>query len=107
MPLDLTDHNLEDPCAALQAQIAAYALAVLLALLGWNIALQKQVAEQSAQLARARQSWQTMIVLLNDPAVQWYTIGTGPAQGHFWTDPKSTNACFVIQGLPQLADDRT
>ena len=80
----------------------AFAAVVLFALLGWNIALQNQVIAQAARLAAQRESWQTMIALLNDPAVQWYPVAGDTAKGHFWADPQNQVACLVAQGLPPL-----
>ena len=80
------------------AALAFAALAV--ALLGWNIALQRQLAEQSAQISTNRESWQTMIVLLNDSSLHWYPISGDSATGHLWTTPGSEVACLVAQQLP-------
>jgi anti-sigma-K factor RskA len=80
--------------------------AVLVALLGWNIALQRQSAEQADQVAFHRRSWQTMIALLNDPALRWYPIAGETARGHLWATPQGQDACLVIQNLPELAADQ-
>jgi hypothetical protein len=79
----------------------AFMIAICVVLLGWNIALQNQLG---AQTAFNRQNWQTMIALLNDPAVRWYTINGDTAKGHFWAAPQGQVACLVSQGLPALAD---
>jgi hypothetical protein len=90
---------------------AALAFATLaLALLGWNIRLQGELDRQAAQVAQNRQSWQTMIALLNDSSLRWYTLAAQPsdgatqsmANGHFWTTPRSLVACLVAQDLPDL-----
>lgn len=77
------------------------ALAVLL--LGWNIRLQSQLGQQSAQIVANRQSWQTMIALLNDESLHWYNIGSGAARGHFWSTAQGSVACLVAEDLPELA----
>jgi hypothetical protein len=84
----------------------ALALSLIIALLGWNIALQRQLGEQAAQIGANRASWQTMIGLLNDPAVRWYAVAGDSSHGHFWAAPGGQVACLVIQGLPPLAADR-
>jgi len=84
----------------------ALVVAMLVALLGWNISLQSQLNTQQAQIAAARENWQTMIVLLNDPNVQWYTLSGDTAKGHFWIAPQGKVGCLVVQGLPALTDDQ-
>jgi anti-sigma factor RsiW len=81
----------------------AFTIAVCIVLLGWNIALQNQLRGQTAQMVSNRQNWQTMIALLNDPAVRWYAINGDTAKGHFWAAPQGQVACLVSQGLPALA----
>jgi anti-sigma factor RsiW len=90
---------------------AALAFASLaLALLGWNITLQGELNRQTAQVAQNRQSWQTMIALLNDSSLRWYALAAQPsdgstqskANGHFWATPRSLVACLVAQDLPNL-----
>lgn len=76
-------------------------LAVLL--LGWNISLQRRVNAQAEQIAGNRQSWQTMIVLLNDPTVRSYSLAGSRAYGHFWAAPQGEVGCLIVQGLPPLA----
>jgi anti-sigma-K factor RskA len=82
----------------------AFALATLvfLVLLGWNIVLQSQLFTQSALVAEDRQTWQRMIVLLNDPAVQRYQMVGSGANGRLWAAPQNPFACLVTQGLPKL-----
>jgi anti-sigma-K factor RskA len=94
---------------------AALAFAVLaLALLGWNISLQRELDRQTALVALSRQNWQTMIVLLDDKALTKYAVvadpapaaGQYPAHGHFWASPRAQVACLVAQGLPDLQADQ-
>jgi anti-sigma-K factor RskA len=84
----------------------ALAVAMLVLLLGWNISLQRQISAQQNQIANSRESWQSMIVLLNDPAVHWYPVAGDTAKGHLWVAPESTVGCLVLQGLPALAADQ-
>jgi anti-sigma-K factor RskA len=86
--------------------VLGLALAALVALLGWNIALQRQLGAQADQITANRATWQTMIALLNDPAVRWYTVAGDTAVGHFWAVPRGKVACLVVQGLPALKDDQ-
>src|SRR5262245_13396011 len=92
------------PFAIWSAMAAAAALIV--GLLGWNLALRQDLSAQAAQIAFHRQSWQTMIGLLNDPALRWYQVEGTVAKGHFWTTPAGKDACLVIQNLPPLADNQ-
>jgi hypothetical protein len=81
-----------------------------LALLVWNISLQRELESQTAIVAQSRQNWQTMIVLLDDAALARYAVaadppppaGEYPAHGHFWASPQEQVACLVVQGLPEL-----
>jgi Anti-sigma-K factor rskA len=82
------------------------ALAAIVVLLAWNISLQRRLSTQSAQITANRASWQSMIVLLNDPTVRWYDLAGGTAKGHFWAAPQGKVACLVIQGLPALPSDK-
>lgn len=83
---------------------AAYAFALLTCvLLFWNVNLQSQLSDQKADLASDRQSWQTMIALLNDSSLRWYAVAGQQARGHFWTTPQGQQACLVAQSLPALA----
>jgi anti-sigma-K factor RskA len=84
----------------------AFMAAVLIALLGWNVSLQSQLSTQRVQIATARENWQTMIVLLNDPAVHWYAVAGDTARGHFWVAPQSAVGCLVAQELPALAAEQ-
>lgn len=84
---------------------AAFAFAALaVALLVWNVALQRQVSGQAAELAFHRQSWKTMVALLNDSSVKWYAVAGGGASGHVWATPAGRDVCFVAQGLPAQAE---
>jgi hypothetical protein len=94
---------------------AALAFAMLaLALLGWNISLQRELDNQTELVAQSRQNWQTMIVLLDDEALAKYAVaadpapaaGQYPAHGHLWASPEAPVACLVVQGLPDLPDDQ-
>src|SRR5262245_12270115 len=76
--------------------------AAFVALLVWNLALQRQVDTQAAQLTASRSSWQTMIALLNNSAVRWYAVTGDGTNGHFWATPQGQVACLVVQGLPPL-----
>ncbi len=83
-----------------------FAVAVFVALLGWNISLQSDLSAQRTQIAAAREGWQTMIVLLNDPAVHWYAVAGDMANGHFWLAPQGKVGCLVAQRLPALTADQ-
>ncbi len=85
----------------------AFAALALLALVGWNLALQSQLSTGLGEVAEDRASWQTMIVLLNDPTVQPYQMVGANANGRFWAAPQSQNACLVVQGLPKLDGDHS
>jgi hypothetical protein len=87
---------------AFWAACAFAALAVVL--LGWNISLMSQLSAQTAQVTLNRQSWQKMIVLLNDSSLHWYAVDGAAAHGHFWAAPKGQVACLVAQQLPALAE---
>ncbi|HEX5692898.1 MAG TPA: anti-sigma factor [Roseiflexaceae bacterium] len=80
----------------------AVALAMIIALLGWNISLQRQLSAQSAQIRASREGWQTMTALLNDPDVHWYALAGAGGSGHFWATPGGKVGCLVVQGLPPL-----
>ncbi len=84
----------------------AAALATIIALLGWNLQLRNQIETQSTQLAFSRESWQTMVVLLNDPAIQRYTVTGDHSRGQFWVPPGSQIACLVASDLPELAPNQ-
>jgi hypothetical protein len=85
----------------------AGALAIMIALLGWNISLRNQVAGQQEMIQGYRDTWRTMIVLLNDPAVGWYALAGGPSYGQLWASPQGRVGCLVAEGLPDLAADQT
>lgn len=82
---------------------AASFAAITVLLLGWNIRLQRELSQQSAQIVTNRQSWQTMIALLNDESLRWYNIGSSTARGHFWATAQGSVACLVAEDLPALA----
>lgn len=84
----------------------AFALVALIALLAWNISLQRQLSAQATQLSASRANWQTMIGLLNDSAVRWYAVSGDETRGHFWAAPQGQVGCLVIQGLPSIKDDQ-
>lgn len=81
----------------------AFAL-VSLVLLAWNLALQSQLARQSNQLVASGRGWQTVVALLNDESLRWYTISGDQANGHFWATPQGELACLVAQQLPALPE---
>ena len=83
----------------------AAAAALIVGLLGWNLELRQELSAQAAQIAFHRQSWQTMIGLLNDPALRWYQVAGAAAKGHFWAAPGGKDACLVVQNLPPLTDN--
>jgi hypothetical protein len=80
------------------------ALATIVALLGWNITLQRQLSAQAAQIRNSREGWQTMTALLNDPNIHWYALSGAGASGHFWATPSGQVGCLVVQNLPPLAE---
>jgi hypothetical protein len=73
-------------------------------LLFWNVMLQRQVDQQAGQLAASRQGWQSMIVLLNDTSLHWYTVSGEQAHGRIWAAPQGDQACLVAQQLPALPE---
>lgn len=84
---------------------AAVAFALLsLVLLSWNVVLQRQVDQQTGQLAASRQGWQSVIALLNDASLRWYTVSGEQARGRIWATPQGDQACLVVQQLPALAE---
>jgi len=90
---------------ASRATWAAVAFALLsLVLLLWNVTLQRQVDRQASQLVASRQGWQSVIVLLNDASLRWYTMSGEQANGRFWATPQGEQACLVARQLPTLAE---
>ena len=82
---------------------SAVAFALLsIALLFWNVNLQRQVTAQAKILAASGQGWQSVIVLLNDSSLRWYGISGDQANGRVWTTPQSVEACLIAQRLPAL-----
>lgn len=77
------------------------AAVALLGLLGWNIRLQSQLQAQALQVAKNRDSWQTMTALLNDPTVRAVALTGDRAQGHIWVADDGEVGCLVVQGLPE------
>ena len=82
----------------------AGAFALIVALLGWNISLQQQLAAQTAQIAGSRSGWQTMIVLLDDPTVQVYRLAGDTSFGTVWGTPAGTTGCLMLEDLPAAAN---
>lgn len=80
----------------------AGALALLLALLGWNLTLQGQLTAQNSQLANSRTGWQTLVAMMNDPDVRVSRMTTGTVDGSFWGVPDQRVACLMIEDLPLL-----
>ncbi len=87
---------------ALWAGIAA----MFVALLGWNISLQQQVDQLGAQVTASRTNWQTLVVLLNDPALQVQQIAGTSAHGTFWSTPTGQVACLMVEDLPVLTNEQ-
>jgi anti-sigma-K factor RskA len=75
-----------------------------LVLLSWNMALQRQVNRQANQLVASGRGWQSVIVLLNDASLRWYTVSGEQANGRLWATPQGDQACLVAQQLPTLAE---
>jgi anti-sigma-K factor RskA len=94
---------LRRPALSRAGWAAATFATIAVLLLGWNIGLQRELSQQSAQIVANRQSWQTMIALLNDESLHWYNIGSGTARGHFWSTAEGSVACLVAEDLPALA----
>ncbi len=84
------------------AACAFAALAVMM--LGWNLSLRSQVSDQAAQISFHRQSWQTMVALLNDSTLHWYPVAGAQANGHAWLAEGGDVVCLVAQKLPPLAE---
>ena len=78
----------------------------LLGLLGWNVRLQSQLQAQAAQVARNRETWQTMTALLNDPSVRSVALSGDTANGHIWVADDGEVACLVVQGLPEAGNGK-
>jgi hypothetical protein len=83
----------------------AFMMVMAVALLGWNVMLQNRLGLLETQMGANRESWQTMIGLLNDPTLRWYSVMGDQASGHFWAAPQGRVACLVVQRLPPLAPD--
>jgi len=76
------------------------ALVVIVALLGWNISLQQQLASQTTALTANREGWQTLVGMLNDPTLVSYRMSGSVAQGTVWGVPQRELACLMIENLP-------
>lgn len=84
------------------AACAFAALAVMM--LGWNLSLRSQISDQAAQISFHRQSWQTLVALLNDNTLHWYSVAGEQANGHAWLAEGGDVLCLVAQKLPPLSD---
>ncbi len=86
--------------------LAAAALAALLLLAGWNIALQREVTTLTGQVAKL----QPLGRVLSGAGVHVVTLGPQPAAPSAWgsmvINPSSTDAYFVVEGLPPLPNDK-
>jgi anti-sigma-K factor RskA len=78
----------------------SFAFAVLLALLGWNISLQSRLNAQATQITASRETWHTVVAILNSPDVRAFALTGTNASGHIWAAERDTVACLVAQGLP-------
>lgn len=82
--------------------LLAAALALALALAGWNLALQRQITAVTAQVQRSQQ----LISVLRGAGVQVVTLEPQPAAPNAWAsmviNPAGTDAYLVADGLPQL-----
>lgn len=94
------------PSFGLRAAFACM-LALIVGLFGWNIMLQNQVTTQAAQLAGSRETWQSLVGILNDPAVRWYAVSGETAQGRLWTNSQGEAACLMAEDLPALETTQT
>lgn len=89
------------------------AAALLLALLLWNMSIQRQLGEQrellavaQSQVAASRDNWSVMTRLLNAPDLHWYNLGGTTTNGHFWLSENEGAACLTTKQLPPLADNQ-
>jgi hypothetical protein len=89
---------------ALWASLAA-AAAIIIALLGWNLALQRQVQGQAAQLASSREGWQTLVVLMNRPDLEVSRLSSGSVLATVWSAPNEPAVCVMAEGLPEPYHD--
>lgn len=78
----------------------AFAAALVIGLLGWNMALRAQIETQNQRLIASRDGWDAVTRILNDPAVEVYALSGDSGSGHVWFTPNGTDACVVIEGLP-------
>lgn len=86
------------------AALAFAGLAMIL--LAWNVSLRAEVGEQATEIAYHRQSWQTVIALLNDSSVRWYALAGDRSSAHAWATPEGQDVCFVAQELPDVATNQ-
>jgi anti-sigma-K factor RskA len=87
------------------ALAAALALAVI-ALLGWNIALQNDLNARQAQLAQSRANWIIAADILSDRQVDAHHMAAGAAQASFWVRPGSDVGCLMASRLPELEQNQ-
>jgi anti-sigma-K factor RskA len=76
------------------------------ALLAWNLSLRAEINDQSEEITYHRQSWQTVIALLNDSSVRWYALAGGQSSAHAWATPQGQDVCFVAQALPEIGENQ-
>lgn len=79
------------------------ALAMIVGLLGWNIALQRQLSTRNALLNTSRERWVTVTRILNDREVRSAALQGEQATAHVWFTPGSQEGCLVAQQLPPLS----
>jgi hypothetical protein len=76
------------------------ALIAIVLLVGWNIALQQQLATQATALTASREGWQSLVVMMNDPTLVSYRMSGAVAHGTLWGVPHREIACLMIEDLP-------
>lgn len=83
------------------------AAAVLVALLGWNVALQMQLGAESSQvqtltarLATQDLAWSVLAQAAGTARTLPGAEGTPQAQGTFYLDPRGTSGILVVRGFP-------
>lgn len=84
---------------------AAFAVNLLLivALIAWNFDLR---SDQLALIARQRQSWGTLVEILNSPGVRRVALTPAEglaASGSFFFTPGQRRGCLVVDDMPTLA----
>jgi anti-sigma-K factor RskA len=85
----------------------ALGAALLVALLGWNVALQRDLS----QLRATAQQQQALVALLQDPSVARRTLptdgGSAPdARGALLVASDQQTAALTVEGMPALPPDR-